>query len=119
MITSASSLQKKKGVVQLEKDHSLTYECLDQCVKWRLTIDVNGQTVTIPCTNKALQTTHNPNDLPNLESDLIDKLLERETCLSCSNEEVVHLNRAACSNTHNSSNHSNSEYKRNKKVQKA
>lgn len=75
--------------------------------------------VSVPCSKQAVQFTDNKDELPCLDSDILDLIIRRESELSVSETPVVGLNRPPALSSTSSSNHSNVSYKKNRDVLKA
>jgi len=60
-----------------------------------LRIEIDGKSISIPCTNKAIKVTNNPRDDPKLKNDMIDDLVNKEMELCATHSESIHLNRPA------------------------
>ena len=59
----------------------MTCACLNTCVKWQMTIEINGEELVVPCSKKAMRYTHNPTDQPCLNMDFIDHQMIQEAAL--------------------------------------
>lgn len=106
------SLQEKAAL----EEHSVCFDCLQesQCTKWYLNangvrVDTKQVSVTAQYTQADSQSQETSFQEPEIDADLIDQLLAKETSLQCTqgaliDQEIKQLNRPGVACQPNSSN---------------
>ena len=75
---SKEETQSSSPKSQNSEEHKPTYACLQTCVEWTMRLELDGRSVTVPCTKRALNFTDNLTDDALLNMDTIDKVMIAE-----------------------------------------